>query len=54
MAAILIFVIIVFYGMQVKEDFRSRISFGRKRGVPSWIKLIALVIILITVFIHSK
>jgi hypothetical protein len=54
-AAILIFVIIVFYGMQVKEDFRSRISFGRKRGVPSrWIKLIALVIILITVFIHSK
>jgi hypothetical protein len=53
-SAILIFVIIVFYGMQVKEDFRGGRSFGKRGGASRWIKLIALIIILVIVFINPK
>jgi len=53
-AAILIFVAIVFFGMQVKEDFRGSRSFGKRGGGSRWIKLIALVIIIAALFINTK
>ena len=53
-AAILIFVVIVFFGMQVKEDFRGSRSFGKRSRASPWIKLIALVIIIVALFINPK
>jgi len=53
-AAILIFVVIVFFGMQVKEEFRGSRSFGKKSGGSSWIKLIVFIIIISAFFINTK
>ena len=53
-AAILIFVIIVFFGMQVKEEFRGRMGSGRKGSGSRWINLIALIIIGISILFHPK
>jgi hypothetical protein len=53
-AAILIFVVIVFFGIQVKEDFRGSRSFGKKSGGSRWINLIALIIVGISILFHPK